>query len=69
MQGADPSHGTARREMSKTESEGHSSAASFIDSVKKHLPRQNCYSRRPRMANLQVLVSLLLNAHTRKEAH
>ena len=41
MQGADPSHGAAQREMSKTESEGHSSAASFIDSAKEHLLRQN----------------------------
>lgn len=41
MQGAAPPAGTAQREMSRTESEGHSSAASFHTSAKKHLPGQN----------------------------
>jgi hypothetical protein len=40
MQGAGPWNGAAHKEMSKKESEGHSSAASFIDSVKEHLPLQ-----------------------------
>ena len=40
MQLAVPILGTAQREMSRIESEGHSSAASFIDIPKQHLPRQ-----------------------------
>jgi hypothetical protein len=68
MQGADPSHGAAQREMSKTESEGHLSAASFIDSAKKHLPRQKYRCCGLRAANLQVLVFPLLTAWARKEA-
>jgi len=56
MQGAGPSHGAAQSEMSKTESEGHSSAASFIDSVKKHLLRQNESHLKFMTANLQVIL-------------
>jgi hypothetical protein len=57
MQGADPSHGAAQREMSKTESEGHSSAASFIDSGKEHLPRQSQSLLTLEAAGLQIKVN------------
>jgi hypothetical protein len=40
MQGADPANGAAQKEKSVKESEGHSSAASFIDSGKVHFLRQ-----------------------------
>jgi len=36
MQGADPANGAAQKEKSVKESEGHSSAASFIDLGKVH---------------------------------
>jgi hypothetical protein len=55
MQDADPPAGAAQRE-SRTESEGHSSAASFINLTKVHLPRQRKESHKPVQARLQVAV-------------
>ncbi len=41
MQGVDPPAGPTQRDVSRTESEGHLSAASFIDYIGVHLPGQN----------------------------
>ena len=55
MQDADPPAGAAQRE-SRTESEGHSSAASFINLAKVHLPRQKEEAREAARAQPQVAV-------------
>jgi hypothetical protein len=68
MQGAGPSHGAAQSEMSKTESEGHSSAASFIDSAKEHLPGQNEGYRGVWAANPQLIVPRSLSGLVEKLA-
>ena len=60
IQRANPPVGLAQREMSRTESEGHSSAASFIELGLKHLPRQRRRLSRARGAELQELAKATL---------
>jgi len=55
MQGTDPAKEAAQCEMSKKESEGHSSAASFIDTGKVHFPLQKQPGYRLNSHDLQIL--------------